>query len=187
MKQSRKQLNIYLPKTLYFEGFLFFNSNPTGFSLFLLSCFFYFYQHFWWTGGPPKRLPGMPLTPLLWLRLRLCTNTFFSTDMNLRTHPRLSLLLWNLSEIHLNYHISNRPLEKNLGQCEHSSGTLQIQGDKSEMQITGPESCPQCILSLDSLLASVLQEKQCPPRQLPTCQDLRESIFPFKVFPMAQW
>ena len=39
MKQSRKQLNIYLPKDIIFWGCFFFHSNLTGFNSFLLHAF----------------------------------------------------------------------------------------------------------------------------------------------------
>ena len=88
--------------------------------------------------------------------------------MNLRTHPRLSILLWTPLEIHLNYHISSQTLVT-LG----TVWTAQVQTkyketiQKCRSQVQRPSHSARHI-SPDSLLASVLQEKPCPSRQLPT-------------------
>ena len=132
---------------------------------------FLFYQHFWWNQyGPLKEKLLVCITDLAPLtQLRGCTNTFFSTDMNLRIHPRLSILLWTPLEIHLNYHIPSQTLGEELG----TVWTAQVQSkykettQKCRAQGQSPAHSARHI-SLHSLLASVLQKKQCPSGQLPT-------------------
>ena len=75
---------------------------------------------------------------------------------------------------------------KNLGQCEQLRYNLNT---RRQLRNADHRSrvLPTVHISLDSLSASVLQEKQCHSRQLPTQARIWGKAFFPEVFPMAQW
>ena len=202
MKQSRKQLNIYLPKD-YILRFFFFSFQSHWLQFLPSSCFFYFIN----ISDGISRVPSKrscwcaSLTLLLGLSPEV-VQTHSSPQTWTWEHtpgsPSYSGPLWKFIsiityparplektplEIHLNYHISSQTLVT-LGIV----WTAQVQSkyketiQKCRSQVQRPSHSARHI-SPDSLLASVLQEKPCPSRQLPTQGRIWGKAFFSQSFP----
>lgn len=119
MKQSTKQLNIYLPKDIIFWGF-FFSFQSHWLQFLPSSCFFYFIN----ISNGISRVPSkrtcwcVSLTSLLWLSPEV-VQTHSSPQTWTWEHtpgsPSYSGPPWKFISI-ITY--PARPLEKDLGQCE---------------------------------------------------------------------